>query len=172
MEPVSVSGLYDGDVRPQSGNADSLDGALGEGGEISGIKQASLVCDKINTGGACNMSRRIECQGKPFQNGKGSLIADNVDTSQHGQDILFGIVRNLAFTVIHDLQTVIQKYPGEICGHGSHVDGSFRIRLADDRKGSDMVHMGVADQNGIQAALFLQGAEIGQWIFSAGLPDT
>ena len=117
------------------------------------------------------MSRRIKCQGEILQNGKRGLKADHMDPSQHGQHILFGVVRDFALPVIHDFQTVIQENPGKICRHGSHIDWGIRECLADKRKRPDMIHVGVADEDGVKAALFLQGTEVGNRIFRAGLPD-
>lgn len=56
MQAVSVGGFRDGDVGAESGNADSVDGALGKCAEISGIKQAPLLGGQVDACGACDMS--------------------------------------------------------------------------------------------------------------------
>lgn len=80
-------------------------------------------------------------------------------------------MRNLVLFAAHDLQTVIQQNPGEFCRHSGHIDAGLRVGLADDRQGPDMIHVGMADDDGVQPALLLYGAKVGKGISGTGLPD-
>ena len=80
-------------------------------------------------------------------------------------------MRNLIFSILHDLQAVIEQNPGQLRSHGSHIDPRIRIGFADDRKCPDMVHVGMADDDGIHAALFLYSPKIRNRILGCRLPD-
>ena len=116
------------------------------------------------------MPRRVEGQRKIIKDGEGHMVMNRVDAPQHGKDVLFRIVRDLILPGVHDLQTVIQKNPRQIRGHERHIDGSVRIGPADDRKRSDVIHMRVADEDGIHAALLLDRTKVRQRILCCRLP--
>ena len=78
---------------------------------------------------------------------------------------------DLIFTVIHDLQAVVEKDSRQIRRHGGHIDPRIRICFADERERSDMIHVGMTDQDRVQPAMRLDNCKVGEGIFCPGLPD-
>ncbi len=170
VKPAAVGGFQDGHIRAQPGDADSLDGALGESGKVAGIEETSLFRDQVEAGGPGDMACRITGQGKSFKEGAGGLEPHSADAIQHGQHILLGVVGNLVLPAVHYFQAVIQQHLGQVRCHGRHVYGGGRVGPADDGQGADVVHMGVAYQDGVHAAVLLHCAEIRYGVLGAGLP--
>ena len=110
------------------------------------------------------MARRIKSDGKAVKYTHGRLVSHGSNAVQHGENILFRIVWDLVFPVLHDLQAVIQQDSCQVCSHGGHIDSGVRIGFADNGERPYVIHVRVADKDRIQTALRLDGGKVGNGI--------
>ena len=163
VQPLTVGRFQDQDVGTQAGEADAGDGPLRGDRYVPAVEQCALFAGQIHASRPQDMAGLV--QGKRdfpvVERAEGILKGVDPDPFHHLLYMPLGVSRDLVFTV-HDFEAVVEEDSDNVPSSWGHKDRGPGKLPADHRQAAAVVHMGVADHDGVDPAQLLGQAEIGQ----------